>query len=296
VLNVLQQQLVNGIVAGSVYALFALGFNLVLGALNILNIAQGAIFTLSAFVAFYLIKLYAIPFPLALLLATLAGGLLNIVLEILVFRPLRARGGTAMSTLVASIGASMVLISIAQMVSAAQVERFPFGTLPEYQWTSLGVRVSFTQALVLTTTILVMVGTYLLLNRMKLGKAIRTMAFSERIAKMLGIPTRAVACWTFFISGALGGLAGVLLGLMFNSVHFLMGEPYVLKGFAAIVIGGFGSVIGVIIASMMIGLVEVFSIAVGLGTFRDVVIFGMLFTFLLLRPNGLFGRDEEPRP
>src|SRR3954470_20018211 len=84
----LQQQLVNGIVAGSVYALFALGFNLVLGALNILNVAQGAIFTLSAFAAFYLIKLYQVPFFLALLLATLAGGALNVLLELLVFRPL----------------------------------------------------------------------------------------------------------------------------------------------------------------------------------------------------------------
>lgn len=83
---------------------------------------------------------------------------------------------------------------------------------------------------------------------------------------------------------------------MFNSVQFLMGEPYVLKGFAAIVIGGFGSVPGVIIASMLIGLAEVFSTAIGIGTFRDVVIFGMLFCFLMFRPNGLFGRDEELRP
>jgi len=292
----LLQQLVNGIVAGSVYALFALGFNLVLGALNILNVAQGAIFTLSAFVAFYLIKLYEVPFPLALLLATIAGGLINVALEILVFRPLRGRGGTSMSTLVASIGASMVLLSLAQKISGAQVERFPFETLPEVQWSFGDVRLSFIQALVLATTVVVMIGTYVLLNRMKLGKAIRTMAFNERIARMLGIPTGIVACWTFFISGALGGLAGVLLGLMFNSVHFLMGEPYVLKGFAAIVIGGFGSVIGVIVASMLIGLAEVFSIVIGIGTFRDVVIFGMLFSFLLFRPNGLFGRDEELRP
>lgn len=292
----LQQQLVNGIVAGSVYALFALGFNLVLGALNILNVAQGAIFTLSAFVAFFLIKLFQVPFVLALLLATLAGGALNVLLELVVFRPLRARGGTSMATLVASIGASMVLISFAQLISGAQVERFPLGTLPEVQWAQGGVRLSFTQALVLCVTVLVMVGTWLLLNRMRLGKAIRTMAFSERIARMLGIPTGAVAAWTFFISGALGGLAGVLLGLMFNSVHFLMGEPYVLKGFAAIVIGGFGSVTGVIVASMMIGLAEVFSTVLGIGTFRDVVIFGMLFLFLLFRPNGLFGRDEELRP
>jgi branched-chain amino acid transport system permease protein len=292
----LLQQLANGIVAGSVYALFALGFNLVLGALNILNVAQGAIFTLSAFVAFYLIKLYDVPFVLALLLATIAGGLINVILEMLVFRPLRNRGGSSMSTLVASIGASMVLLSLAQKISGAQVERFPFETLPEVQWSFAGLRLSFTQLLVLATTVAVMIGTYLLLNRTKLGKAIRTMAFSERIAKMMGIPTERTARRTFFISGALGGLAGVLLGLMFNSVHFLMGEPYVLKGFAAIVIGGFGSVIGVIVASMLIGLAEVLAVVIGIGAFRDVVIFGMLFSFLLFRPNGLFGRDEEPRP
>ena len=251
----LLQQLVNGIVAGSVYALFALGFNMVLGALNILNVAQGAIFAFSAFVAFYAIKLYAIPFPLALLLATLAGGLLNMLLEMIVFRPLRSRGGSSMATLVASIGASMVLLSVTQKISGAQVERFPYDSFPDVQWIIGDIRLTFIQLLVLITTVCVMIGTYVLLNRTRLGKAIRTMAFNERIARMLGINTAGVARWTFFISGALGGLAGVLLGLMFNSVHFLMGEPYVLKGFAAIVIGGFGSVIGVIVASMLIGLV-----------------------------------------
>lgn len=199
----LLQQFVNGIVAGSVYALFALGFNLVLGALNILNVAQGAIFALSAFVAFYLIQDYAVPFPLALLLATIAGGLINVALEVLVFRPLRGRGGNSMSTLVASIGASMVLLSIAQKISGAQVERFPSNTLPAVQWELLDFRVSFTQLLVLITTVIVMIGTYMLLNRTKLGKAIRTMAFSERSAKMVGIPTGSVARWTFFISGDL---------------------------------------------------------------------------------------------
>nr|WP_246505087.1 branched-chain amino acid ABC transporter permease [Microvirga antarctica] len=290
------QQVINGILTGSVYALFALGFNLVLGALNILNVAQGAIFTLSAFVAYYLISIYGVPFPLALLAATVAGGGINVLLELLVFRPLRSRGGSAMSSLVASIGASMILISVAQLMSGAQVERFPFGTLPEIQWTEFGMRISFTQVLVLVTTMVTMAGTYILLNRTRLGKAIRTIAFDERIARMLGIPTVSVARWTFFVSGALGGLAGVLLGIMYNSVYFLMGEPYVLKGFAAIVIGGFGSVTGVIVASMMIGLLEVFSTVIGIGTFRDVVTFGVLFLFLLFRPNGLFGRDEEVRP
>jgi branched-chain amino acid transport system permease protein len=293
---VLLQQLVNGIIAGSVYALFALGFNLVLGAMNILNVAQGAVFTWSALVGFYLIKVYGLPFPLALLAAVAAGGLLNMLIEILVFRPLRNRGGSAMSTLVASIGVSMILISAAQTASDAQVERFPFGTLPEIQWSALSVRLTFTQAVVLVTTLATMIGTYLLLHRTRLGKAIRTMAFNERTAKMLGIPTESVARWTFFLSGALGGLAGVLLGLMFSTGHFLMGEPYVLKGFAAIVIGGFGSVIGVIVASIMIGLAEVFSTVIGVGAFRDVIIFGMLFMFLLFRPNGLFGKDEEVRP
>ena len=290
------QQLINGILTGSVYALFALGFNLVLGALNILNVAQGAIFTLSAFVAYYLICLHHWAFPLAFLVAVLVGGLINVALEVLVFRPLRSRGGTSMSTLVASIGASMILISIAQLVSGAQVERFPFGTLPDIQWNKFDIRISFTQVLVLSVTGITMAGTYVMLNRTRLGKAIRTIAFNERIGLMLGIPTISIARWTFFVSGALGGLAGVLLGIMYNSVYFLMGESYVLKGFAAIVIGGFGSVTGVIVASMMIGLAEVFSTVIGIGKFKDVVTFGMLFLFLMLKPNGLFGRDEEVRP
>ena len=292
----LQQQFVNGIVAGSVYALFALGFNLVLGALNILNIAQGAIFTWSAFIGFWLIRDYGLSFFPALVAAVIAGGVLNVVLEVVVFRPLRQRGGSAMSTLVASIGISMFLISAAQIASGAQMERFPFGVLPEGQWTGAGIRLNFTQGLALGVTALTMVGTWYLMHRTPLGKAIRTIAFSERCARLVGIPTAAVARWTFFISGGLGGLAGVLIGVMFNTVNFLMGEPYVLKGFAAIVIGGFGSVAGAIVASMMIGLSEVFSTVLGLGAFRDVITFGLLFAFLLVRPQGLFGKEEEPRP
>ncbi len=291
----IEQQLLNGIVTGSVYALFALGFNLVLGALNILNIAQGAIFTWGAFVGFYVVSKYALPFPVALALAMFAGGVINVLLEALVFSPLRARGGDAMSTLVASIGASMVLVSLAQTVTEAQVVRFPFATLPEIQWNVVGIRLTFTQVLVLVTTVLTMIGTYLLLQRSQLGKAIRSIAFNERTAKMLGIPTEAVARWTFFISGALGGLAGVLIGLMFSSVHFLIGEPYILKGFAAIVIGGFGSVVGVIVASMMLGLIEVFSTVIGFGALRDVITFGLLFLFLWFRPYGLFGKEEDLR-
>ena len=289
----LQQQVVNGIITGSVYALFALGFNLVLGALNILNVAQGAIFTWGAFVGFYVVSTYALPFPVALALAMLAGGVINVLLEALVFSPLRARSGGAMSSLVASIGASMVLVSLAQSVSEAQVVRFPFGTLPEAQWSAFDVRLTFTQMLVLVTTALTMIGTYVLLQRTRLGKAIRSVAFNERTAKMLGVPTEAITRWTFFISGALGGLAGVLIGLMFSTVHFLMGEPYILKGFACIVIGGFGSVAGVILASMMLGLIEVTSTVIGFGAFRDVITFGLLFLFLVFRPYGLFGKEED---
>ena len=158
----LLQQLINGILTGSVYALFALGFNLVLGALNILNVAQGAIFTLSAFVAYYLISVYHLAFPFAFLVAVLVGGLINVALEVLIFRPLRTRGGTSMSTLVASIGASMILISIAQLISGAQVERFPFGTIPDIQWNNFDIRISFTQVLVLSVTVLTMAGTYVM--------------------------------------------------------------------------------------------------------------------------------------
>ncbi len=291
----LLQQLVNGIITGSVYALFALGFNLVLGALGILNIAQGATFTWGAFTGLYMVMRFNLPFPLALISAMVAGGVINVLIETLVFLPLRLRGGSGLLTLVASIGASMVLVSLAQLTSEAQVVRFPFGTLPETQWILLGkVRFSFTQGAVLVTTLIVMAGTYVLLQRTRLGKAIRTISFSERTAKMLGVPTVSVARWTFFISGSLGGLAGVLIGVMFSTVHFMMGEPYILKAFAAIVIGGFGSVVGTIVASMFLGLIEVTSTVIGYGAFRDVITFSLLFFFLLVRPYGLFGKEEDP--
>jgi len=219
-----------------------------------------------------------------------------VLVEHVALRPLRRRGASYLSPVVATLGASVVLVTLAQLVSGSQIVRFPSGVFPESVFQIGPVRVTFVQVVILITTLLLMVGTQIFLRRTRVGKAVRSIAFDERTAQMLGIPTGRVIRQTFFLSGALAGAAGILIGLAFTTVHFLMGEPYLLKGFVVVVVGGWGSVPGTILASLFLGLIEVFSVVIGSGAFRDVIAFALLFLILIIRPHGLFGAAEELRP
>jgi branched-chain amino acid transport system permease protein len=293
----LLQQVVNGIVLGSVYALFGLGFNLVLGALNILNIAHAAVFTWGAFIGLYLVTQLHWPLALVLLLAMLATGLLSIVVEWLAIRPLRRKRSSELAPVVSTLGASIVLLAFAQWASGSQIVRFPLDTFPNASIPLFGgAKITVLQLVILASSTAIMLITYLFLQRSRVGKAVRTVAYDELTAQILGINTNMVVSVTFFLAGALAGAAGVLTGLAFNSVHFMMGDPYLLKGFVVIVVGGFGSVAGVILASLLLGQIEVFSVVIGSGAFRDAIAFGLLFLILVFRPYGLFGQEEEVRP
>ena len=127
------------------------------------------------------------------------------------------------------------------------------------------------------------------------GRQIRAVAVNERTASLLGVNPDAVYFQTFFISGALAGVAGVLIGIAFNSVHFLMGEPYMLRAFVVIVLGGLGSIAGAVIAGLMLGLIQTMTIAYISTDLSDAVIFSLLFVILLVRPTGFFGTLRRQR-
>lgn len=289
------QQLVNALVIGSVYALFGLGFNLVLGALNILNIAHGALFTIGAVTA-YAVSVAGYPFAAAAIAAMLVAGVVAIVLNELALGPLRRRGGGGLTPLITTLGAAIVIMSVIQQMTNAQILRLPAGALPQKVWVIAGARVSFAALLTITSAALVLLMTAWLLQGTKFGTAIRATEFNEDTARMVGLPTERIVRGTFFLSGALAGLAGVLTGVLFNSVHFRMGESYLLKGFVVVVLGGFGSVPGTIAASFILAALEVSTVAAGYSSYRDAVAFGFLVLILLVRPAGLFRSPERARP
>lgn len=285
----LAQQIVNGLVTGSVYALFALGFTLIFGVHHILNLAHGGVFMWGAFVGLWCVTLLEMPLPIATVVAALAGGLLSVALDWLAFRPLRARKAPEFSSIISSIGAGFILMNVAQRASDTQVLRYPSGTFPIQVFRPVGLRVTLLQLTIVGTSIVVLTALLLYLYRTSFGQRIRAVAIDERAAGLLGVNPNAVYFQTFFISGALAGIAGVLIGLAFNSVHFLMGEPYMLRAFVVVVLGGLGSVVGAVVAGLALGIVHTLTVAYLSSGLSDAIIFSILFLVLLLRPTGFFG-------
>lgn len=289
------QQLLNGIVVGSVYGLFALGFTLIFGVHHILNLAHGAVFMIGAFIGLYLVTAVELPFAVALVAASLGAGVVSVGLDWVAFRPLRRRGAPEFAAIVSSIGAGMILMNVAQRLSETKIWRYPFGVFPARVYSLLGLRVTLLQMVIVGCVAAGVAGLALHLFRTSLGRQIRAVAINERTATLLGVNPASVYFQTFFISGMLAGAAGVLIGIAFNSVHFLMGEPYMLRAFVVIVLGGLGSVAGAVVAGLLLGVVQTLTVGYLSSGLSDAIIFSLLFAALLVRPTGFFGTLRRER-
>ena len=284
------QQAINGIFLGSIYALFAVGYTLVFGVLDILNLAHQAVFMLCAFVAVALVSGLHLPIALALPIAAAVGGVLGLFLERIAFRPLRGRADSNISGLISSLAVATIFESIALQIWGPDVSRFPFGAFPDKPLRIGGATVSALQITIVAIAVALMAVLTALLSATPLGRRIRAVAENPRAARILGVDVDRVIAWSFFISSGLGGAAGVLFGLAFNSVSPDVGRSIELKGLAVIILGGMGSVAGAVIAGFALGIVEVFTVAQIGSSYRDAVSFGVLFLILLVRPRGLLGR------
>lgn len=285
------QQVLNGLVVGSAYALFALGFTLVFGVNRVLNLAHGAVFTWGAFTGLWGITDWGLPLPVAVLLAMGTGGALSVLLDLVAFRPLRRQGNSSeYGAIVSSIGAGLVLLWAAQQASGTRVMRFPFDAFPVVIYRFWGLRISLLQLAVVGCVALLVAGLLWLLHRTSFGRQVRAVAQAERTALLLGVDAGRVQAAVFFLSGALAGAAGVLLGLAFNSVHYLMGEPLLLRAFVVVVLGGLGSLAGAVVAGLSLGVVQALAVAYLSAGVADAVLFVLLFLALLVRPTGLFGQ------
>jgi len=284
------QQLLNGVFVGSIYALFAVGYTLVFGVLDILNLAHQAVFMLAAFAALLLVADAHLPLWAAMPLAVLFAGLLGILLERLAFRPLRGRADSNISGLISSLAMGTVFEAIALQIFGPDTSRFPHGTFPDRLIRIGGASASLLQLCIIAISVVLMALLTLLLARTRLGRQIRAVAESPRAARILGVNVDRVIAAAFFISSSLGGAAGVLFALAFNSISPDVGRSVELKGLAVIILGGMGSIPGAVVAGFALGLIEVFTVARFGSSFRDAVSFAVLFVVLLARPRGLFGQ------
>lgn len=288
-----EQQLINALSLGSVYALFALGFTLVFGVLGVINLSHGAIFMLGSYAALLLVEQLALPLWLAMLTAMLAAGCLGLLIDFLVLRPLRKRNAPHLAPMIATIGVAIMLTNLAQGLFGAANQRFPVGTIPEDSFTVKGMHVTEVQIGIVLISFGLMVVLLAVMRRTQLGRALRAIAESPKAAYLLGVNVEGLFFLTSFTAAALGGAAGVLVGLSFNAISPFMGQPMLHKGIAVIILGGMGDIRGALIGGLFLGFAEVMTIAYISSDLRDAVAFGLLFLILLVRPSGMFGKVLE---
>ena len=289
-MDIFLQQVVNVLFQGSIYALFALGYTLVFGVLDILNLAHSAVFMLGAFMALLLVTKLGLNIVPAFLLATIGTGMLGVLLDRVAFAPLRRRGASHLAPLISSLAMAIIFQSAALGAFGGLVYRFPAGIAPTADVGFGGVHVDVLQIIIFGVAIALMVGLNVLLKATRLGKSIRAVAENQRAARLLGIDVERVIMLTFGISSALGGAAGVLVGLSLNAIAPDMGQAVELKGLAVIIVGGMGSIPGAVIAGFLLAATEVFTISFISSTVRDAIAFGLLFVVLLFWPRGILGR------
>ncbi|HET7616356.1 MAG TPA: branched-chain amino acid ABC transporter permease [Bacillales bacterium] len=289
----LLEQLINGITLGSVYAIVALGYTLVFGVLGIINMAHGEIFMFGAFMGVLTTGILHGPLWLSFLVAIAATACMGYLLERLALRPLRGKQGVShLAPLISTIGVSILLENLANHAFGSG--NHPFRShFAEIHFTVGNVTVYFVQIAIFAISVALMISLSLWLAKTKAGKALRATAESLETAALLGIDTKKMITLTVIVASAMGGVAGILVGMAFNSVNAQMGLSVGLKGLAIIILGGMGNVKGAVVGGMILGLSETFIVVAGFSGYRDAIAFIMIIIILLIRPQGLFGNKAS---
>lgn len=286
------QQLINGVSLGSIYALIALGYTMVYGIIKLINFAHGDIYMLGAYVGFFATAVLKMSFVPALVTAMIGAALTGMLIERLAYRPLR--NAPKIAVLITAIGVSLLLEYGGMLLVSPQPRTFP--AVFEAQTYNIGGFIINNQQVVIlaVSVILMMVLTYVV-NRTKVGKAMRACSFDTDAARLMGIDVNRVISFTFGIGSALAAAAGVLVGVYYNSIDPLMGIMPGLKAFVAAVLGGIGVIPGAMAGGIILGVVEALVSGFISSTFRDAAAFAILIIILLFKPSGIFGKNVREK-
>ena len=291
----LAQQLVNGLLSGATYALFALGFTLMFGVLRVINLTYGFYFSAGAFVALFATRDLGVGIWLALPIAAASAGVMAVVIDALLLTRLRRVGAPELASLMVTLGAVLALYAAATIAFGPDIQRLPPGLIAPAALEFGPVRITLAQILILGATAF-LVGLLLwMMRRTRLGTAIRAVAEKPDAAGLMGIDTGRIAALVSFISGGLAGAAGVLIGLNFNAIQPYMGEDMMLRGFVVVIVGGLGDITGAVVAGLLLGIVEVLTAGYISSGLKEAVSFLILVIVLWTRPEGLFGRATVRR-
>lgn len=291
----LAQQLVNGLVLGSVYALFALGFTVIFGVLHVINLTYGFYFALGAYLSLWASNVLGWNIFGALAVAVVGTGCLAVVLDALIVTPLRRRDGRYLASLLATMGLALFLYALTTWLFGAEPRRYPASVGEGGSHDFAGVTVSGLQLAILAIVAFVVLGLFWFLKRTRWGVAIRGTGDHELAALLVGLSPTAITAFVSFIAGTLAAIAGTLIGLNFNAVHPYMGEIMMLRGFAVVIIGGLGSMPGAVLAGLLLGMIEVLTAAYISSAYREAITFSVLLATLWFFPQGLLPQARTAR-
>jgi len=306
-MDILLQQVINGLVLGSMYALVALGYTMVYGIVNLINFAHGEVLMVGAMVAFTVVSLLGdsglpgwVLLLIAMPMAMLVCAVLNFAIEKLAYRPLRT--APRLAPLITAMGVSLLLQTLAMVIWKPNPKPFP-QLLPVDPIDLGGPVITITQLLILLVTAIVLVILMILVNKTRLGRAMRATAENPRVAALMGVNPDRVISATFVIGAALAAVAGIMWAANYGTVQHAMGFLPGLKAFTAAVLGGIGNLPGAVLGALLLGLVE----AIGAGYlgdftggvlgshYADIFAFVALILVLTLRPSGLLGERVADR-
>jgi branched-chain amino acid transport system permease protein len=308
-MDIFVQQVVNGLVLGSMYALVALGYTMVYGVLNLINFAHGDVLMIGAMAGLTVLKLVnsvapglpgVVKLGIAIVGAIPVCVLVNVLVERIAYR--RLRNAPRLAPLITAIGVSILLQTFAMMIWGRNPIPFP-QVMPSESLQIGGALISQSQIMLLLVAALCMAGLVLLVEKTRLGRAMRATAENPRIASLMGVDANRIVVITFAIGAALAAVAGVMWGAIYASSHFAMGFVPGLKAFSAAVLGGIGNIYGAMLGGILLGLIE--SLGAGyigdftggfLGSqYQDIFAFIVLIAVLTLRPSGIVGERVADR-
>jgi branched-chain amino acid transport system permease protein len=287
------QQMLNGFSLGSMYALIAVGYTMVYGVLRLINFAHGDIMMVGAFLCYFGISVFGLPFSAAVLLAIIGGSILGILTDKIAYKPLRE--APKISLLITAIGISYFLENLFNVLFGGTPKAFP---VPEYMSSvvnAFGLTFSVSALIVPILTMLLLLIILLILFKTKYGVAIRALAFDIQTVNLMGIDANKIIMLVFAMGSALASVGGIFWALNYPAIDPVMGVLIGLKAFAAAVVGGIGSVTGAVLGGFVIGFTEVVAVAFfpELGGYKDAFAFIFLILVLLFKPSGILGYNFE---
>ncbi len=286
-MEIVTQLTINSLIASSIYALLAMGFNLIYGTVRFFDMGFGAMTAVGGYFVFWLFKMLGVPLYVALPAGVLFSGFIGLLVFMFVYVPLRRRNASNMVLLVAAFGVLTAIQAVIAILFTSQFQTLSKGSASVINIGS-GV-VTDIQLAIFASAIAVFGALSLVLYKTSLGKSIRAIGDDEEVAKIVGIDTRKVIAIVFFIGSAIAGLAGALVGFD-TGIEPTMGLTLLLKGVIAAIIGGVGNVFGGVAGAFLLGFIENYGIWYISGEWKDSIAFAVLILFLLFKPKGILGR------